>query len=299
MIRCFEDDDIIHVDGHIDPVRDIETIDLELLLKDVETMTAKRDRCRKRRSDKESQAAADVLDKALALADAGKPVRAMGLSDDEMEHLKECQLITAKPMLFVCNVADDELPDGNEFSAKVQAHAEAAGAAAIIISGKIEEELSALDEDERQMFMDDLGIQEPGLHSLVKAGYALLNLQTYFTAGEKEVRAWQISQGWLRRRPRALFIPISRLVLSALKLPLMMIMSAYMVKKAAARPVNCGPKAKTTLFKTATSCIFSLINRAFSCLVIFSEKWAAMIWHRSPRRFSNKLTRVALTPCRC
>jgi GTP-binding protein YchF len=196
VVRCFEDDDIIHVDGSIDPVRDIETIDLELLLKDVETMTAKRDRCRKRRSDKESQAAADVLDKAIALADEGKPVRAMGLSDAEMEHLKECQLITAKPMLFVCNVADDELPNGNTFSAQVQAHAEACGAAAIIISGKIEEELSALDDDERQMFMDDLGIQEPGLHSLVKAGYALLKLQTYFTAGEKEVRAWQIKQGF-------------------------------------------------------------------------------------------------------
>ena len=122
-------------------------------------------------------------------------MRAQDLNEDELALLADCQLITAKPMMFVCNVMEDQL-DGNDYTAAVGAHAAATGAKHIIISGKIESELMMLDEEERDMFMADLGMTEPGLNALVKAGYDLLDLQVYFTAGEKEVRAWRISKGY-------------------------------------------------------------------------------------------------------
>ncbi len=198
VIRCFEDDDIIHVDGSVDPLRDIETIDMELILKDLETVQAKLTRCSKQaQRDPAAREAVPVLEKVLERFDAGVPVRAMGLDPNkEAIHLAECQLLTAKPMLLVCNVGDDDLPDGNAWSQAVIDHAAASGARAIVISGRIEQELVALDPAEREEFMADLGLREPGLHTLIRAGYDLLGLQTYFTAGEKEVRAWQIEQGW-------------------------------------------------------------------------------------------------------
>ncbi|MHC5068171.1 MAG: redox-regulated ATPase YchF, partial [Planctomycetota bacterium] len=192
VVRCFDDDDIVHVDGSIDPVRDIEVIDLELVMKDEETVRGKLERCRKRRNDKEAQAAIPTLDKVLAAFADITPVRALDLSDDELEHIADCQLITAKPMLFVCNVSDGDLPDGNAYSKAVQAHAAKVGAGSLVICGQIEGELNALDEEERAIFMEDLGLSEPGLNTLVKAAYDLLGLAVYFTAGVQEVRAWQI-----------------------------------------------------------------------------------------------------------
>jgi ribosome-binding ATPase len=202
VVRCFEDENVVHVDGSVDPVRDIEVIDLELILKDEETVKAKLDRCAKRRSDKEAVAAVPVLEKVMAGFKAIKPARALGLTADEFVHIADCQLITAKPMLFACNIAENDIAkNGNKHSAAVAAHAAKVGSRAIVISGKIEEELSQLSAAERADFMAGLGMSEPGLDRLVKAGYDLLGLQTYFTAGVKEVRAWQIQKGW--KAPRA------------------------------------------------------------------------------------------------
>ncbi len=202
VVRCFEDPNIIHVDGSIDPVRDIETIDLELILKDEESVKAKYDKAIKRKTDKESAAMIPALEKVLAGFKAAKPARAHGLTDDEKVHIRDLQLITAKPMLFVCNVADGDLAaGGNAFSKSVEAHAATVGSRAILICGKIEEELVQLTPAERADMMEGLGMTESGIDRLVQAGYSLLNLQTYFTAGVKEVRAWQVEKGW--KAPRA------------------------------------------------------------------------------------------------
>ena len=196
VVRCFDDDDVIHVDGSVDPVRDIEVIDLELVMKDEETVKAKLERCRKRRMDKDAQAAIPTLEKVLAAFADLTPVRAMDLTAAEQAHIAECQLITAKPMLVVCNVADGDLPAGTAYRPAAAAHAAAHGAQTIVICSKIEEELVQLEPEERTLFMEDLGLSEPGLNVLVKAGYDILGLAVYFTAGEIEVRAWQIEQGW-------------------------------------------------------------------------------------------------------
>jgi GTP-binding protein YchF len=197
VVRCFDDGDVIHVDGSVDPVRDIEIIDLELMLKDEETVKAKLERSKRRMSnDKEAAAAVPVLEQVLAGFDKLVPVRALGLSEEQLKHLADCHLITAKAMLFVCNIGEADIAaGGNHHSAAVQAHAAKVGARTIVISGKVESELVGLAADERAAFMTDLGIKEAGVDVLVRAGYEMLGLQTYFTAGEKEVRAWQIPRG--------------------------------------------------------------------------------------------------------
>ena len=201
VVRCFEDDDIVHVDGSIDPVRDIEIIDLELILKDQETVENKLQRCQKRRHDKDAQAAVPTLEKVLAAFAECKPARALELSDDERGHLADCHLITIKPMLFVCNVGEEDVAAGNAFSQAVAEFAGQMGARAIVISAKIESELAQLGDEERDDFMADLGLDEPGLNKLVKAGYEILGLISYSTAGEIEVRAWRVNRG--DKAPRA------------------------------------------------------------------------------------------------
>jgi ribosome-binding ATPase len=203
VVRCFDDAEVIHVDGSVDPVRDIEVIDLELILKDEETVKAKLDRAGKKKTlDKELAAAIPTLEKVLKGFAAVIPVRAMELSADELHHLADCQLITAKPMLFVCNILEADIrKGGNGHSQRVSEHAAKVGSRAILISGKIEQELCQLSEADKRSFMDDLGMAQPGVDSLVRAGYDLLGLATYFTAGVKEVRAWQIEKGW--KAPRA------------------------------------------------------------------------------------------------
>jgi len=198
VVRCFDDDNIIHVEGTVDPVRDIETIDLELVLKDEDVVKAKLERVARRKAmDKDAAAAVPVLEKVMAAFAQAKPARSVELTDEEALHIRDLQLMTAKPMLFVCNVSDaDFAAGGNAHSRAVEAHAKAVNSRAILICGKIEEELVQLEPDERKAFMEDLGMHESGVDRLVRAGYDLLNLQTYFTAGEKEVRAWQIEKGW-------------------------------------------------------------------------------------------------------
>jgi GTP-binding protein YchF len=203
VVRCFDDPNVIHVDGSIDPVRDIEVIDLELILKDEETVRTRLERAGKRRAlDKEVAAAIPTYEKLLAAFARVQPVRALELSSDEQRHIADLQLITAKPMLFVCNIGEgDVATGGNQHSAAVAAHAARTRARSITISGRIEEELCQLPPAEQQAFMADLGMQQSGIDQLVRSGYDLLGLATYFTAGVKEVRAWQIVSGW--KAPRA------------------------------------------------------------------------------------------------
>lgn len=202
VVRCFEDPDVVHVDGKVDPVRDIETIDNELILKDEETVKTKLKRCSKQKADKEALAAIPVLEKVIKGLNEFKAVRAQKLTPDELAHLADCHLITQKPMLFVCNIGENDITThGNAHSKAVFDHATKVGARAILISGKIEAELVQLDAAERQSFMETLGLTEAGVDSLVHAGFDLLGLATYFTAGEIEVRAWQIEKGW--KAPRA------------------------------------------------------------------------------------------------
>jgi GTP-binding protein YchF len=202
VVRCFDDPDVVHVDGSVDPVRDIEIIDLELLLKDEDTLKAKLDRIKKRVHDKEAQLQVPTCEKVLEGFKKLVPARAQGLTSDEQAHIADCQLITAKAMLFVCNIGEADIAaGGNAHSRAVEAHATKVGARAIRISGKIESELVSLEAAERTSFMESLGMTEPGVDRLVRAGYDLLGLATYFTAGVKEVRAWQIQKGW--KAPRA------------------------------------------------------------------------------------------------
>ena len=198
VVRCFEDPDVIHVDGSIDPVRDIEIIDLELLLKDEETAKNALDKAKKRSQlDKEAAARVPTLEKVVAAFKELKPVRALELSEEQKVHIADLHLITAKAMLFVCNIGEGDIrTGGNKHSAAVEAFASKVGAKAIRISGKIESELVTLSGDERAMFMQDLGITEAGIDLLVRAGYDILGLSTYFTAGVQEVRAWQFQKGW-------------------------------------------------------------------------------------------------------
>lgn len=202
VVRCFDDDDIIHVDGSVDPVRDIEVIDLELILKDEETVLSRLDKSKKKaQRDPEARAMVELCERLKAAFAEIKPARALDYSDEEEPLLRELQLLTIKPMLFVCNVTDADLPDGNAYSQAVAEHAASVGAQHLVICGKIEEELAQLEPEERDEFMADLGLAEPGLNALVKAGFHILGLRTYFTAGEVEVRAWQISAG--DKAPRA------------------------------------------------------------------------------------------------
>lgn len=200
VVRCFEDSDIHHVDGSIDPIRDIETIATELILSDMESAKRQHERLSKevKRNNKEAVAQGSVLEKIIAHLDNGKPVLTADLDENELEIAKHFFLLTSKPTLFAANVREDDLTDtsGNEFVQKVKNYAkEHHGCETVVISAQIESDLVDLSEDEAKEFLADLGVEESGVGSLIKAAYSLLGLRTYFTAGEKEVRAWTIRQG--------------------------------------------------------------------------------------------------------
>lgn len=197
VVRCFEVPDVIHVEGSIDPLRDIGTINLELILADLDSAEKRLDKYRKQSKggDKEAAFHRDVAEKLVAHLSQEKPVRAGEWTPEEMESVREAQLITGKPVLYVCNVDEGGVPDGNEHTAKVLAHAREEGEGAVILSGKIESEIAELDLGERAGFLAALGLTEPGLATLAREAYRLLGLQTYFTAGPKEIRAWTIHQG--------------------------------------------------------------------------------------------------------
>jgi ribosome-binding ATPase len=199
VVRCFVDENITHVAGRVDPIDDIEIINLELILADLESVNKRYQRVEKlaRQKDKDAVVEFEVLAKLKAGLEEEKPVRAIEFSDEQQKVVKGLHLLTSKPMLYVANVGEDEVsdPDANPNVQKVKDYAANEGAEVIVICAKIEEEISELDQEEKEMFLEELGITESGLDKLIKASYSLLGLATYFTAGEQEVRAWTFRKG--------------------------------------------------------------------------------------------------------
>ncbi|CAI8377437.1 MAG TPA: redox-regulated ATPase YchF [Rhodobiaceae bacterium] len=197
VLRCFEDGDVTHVEGRIDPLADADTVDTELMLSDLESLEKREANLRKKATTKDKDAIAELelVDLALAELREGRPARCADIPQGRERDFKSLQLITAKPVIYVCNVEEDSAADGNSLSAKVAEKAAAEGAEAVVISARIEEELAQLDEAERLEYLDTLGLSEPGLNRLIRQGYNLLELITYFTAGPKEARAWTIARG--------------------------------------------------------------------------------------------------------
>ncbi|WP_026838407.1 redox-regulated ATPase YchF [Gillisia sp. JM1] len=199
VLRCFEDDNIIHVDGSVDPVRDKETIDMELQLKDLETIDKKLEKVKRasRTGNKEAQKEEGALLKVKAGLEAGKSVRALDLTESEREEfIKNLQLITDKPVMYVCNVDEKAAVDGNAFVEQVKVAVKDENAEVIVLAVGTEADITELDDyEERKMFLQDIGLDEPGSAKLIRGAYRLLKLQTYFTAGVKEVRAWTIPVG--------------------------------------------------------------------------------------------------------
>ena len=196
VVRCFADDNVVHVSGSVNPIRDIEVIDTELALADLATVDKAINRYKRPAAsgDKEAKLLVAVLEKCLAQLDQGKPVRALDLSKEDWAALKPFCLITAKPVLYAANVAEDGF-DNNPHLDAVRAHAAAEGAQVVALCAAIEAEIADLDDADKKDFLESMGLEEPGLDRLIRAGYKLLGLQTYFTAGVKEVRAWTIHVG--------------------------------------------------------------------------------------------------------
>ena len=197
VVRCFEDDNIVHVNGHIDPADDIEMINLELIFADIEMIDRAISRTQKSmKADRKLAGQLAVLERAKAWLEEGRSIRAMDLDEDEAEIIGGMDLLTAKPIIYVANVSEDDLgADDNPYVQQVRDLAAAEGAGCVVICAEIEAEMAELEEEERQAFLEDLGIEESGLDKLVKASYALLDLISYLTAGEPEVRAWTIQRG--------------------------------------------------------------------------------------------------------
>jgi GTP-binding protein YchF len=197
VLRCFEDGDVTHVEGRVDPVSDAETIETELMLADIESIEKRlQGLVRKvRGGDKEAVAQERLLKMALEALENGHPARTVSVDAEDAKAWKMLQLLTAKPVLYVCNVGESDAAEGNAHSAAVAEMAAAQGNAHVIISAQIEEEISQLDADEAEMFLTEMGLSEAGLDRLIRAGYELLHLETYFTVGPKEARAWTIKQG--------------------------------------------------------------------------------------------------------
>ena len=196
VVRCFEDDDVVHVAGKINPLDDVEVIDTELALADMDSIEKGITRYSKvaKSGDKEAKAKVALLERVKAQLDEGKAVRSMGLDDDERASLHEFFLLTIKPTMYIANVAEGGF-ENNPMLDQVIAHAEAEGSVVVPVCAAIEAEMVELDEEDLKEFLSELGLEEPGLNRVIRAGYSLLNLQTYFTAGVKEVRAWTVKVG--------------------------------------------------------------------------------------------------------
>lgn len=197
VLRCFEDENITHVEGRVDPLSDAETVETELMLADLESLEKRRPNLEKKAKgqDKDAAATIKVVDKVLEKLREGLPARHTEIEDSEKPIFRNLGLLTNKPVLYVANVDEDSAAEGNALSDKVKEAAAKEGAAFVVISAKIESELSGLDAEERDEFLSDLGLEEPGLKRLIRAGYGLLDLITYFTAGPKETRAWTVRSG--------------------------------------------------------------------------------------------------------
>jgi GTP-binding protein YchF len=203
VVRCFEDSDVTHVEGRIDPIADIDTIETELMLADLESLEKRLDNLEKKAkgNDKEAKEALDLVERALALLREGKPARLLERKPEEEKLFHSLGLLTSAPVLYACNVDEATAAAGNEYSRKVGARAQSEGAVAVVISAKIESEIAVLPLEERAEYLEAVGLKEPGLNRLIRAGYDLLHLVTFFTAGPKESRAWTVTQG--ARAPQA------------------------------------------------------------------------------------------------
>ena len=203
VLRCFEDGDVTHVEGRVDPVADAETIETELMIADMESIEKRMQNLTRkvRGGDKEAIQQERLLKAALEALEAGRPARSVEVAEDDRKAWRALQLLTTKKVLYVCNVGEDDAASGNAQSAAVEKLAAEQGAGAVVISARIEEEISQLDGDEQAMFLEELGLHEAGLDRLIKAGYRLLHLETFFTVGPKEARAWTIPAG--TRAPQA------------------------------------------------------------------------------------------------
>ena len=199
VVRCFEDGNIVHVDGKIDPISDIETINTELIISDMEVLDRRIQKTMKQlKADKSAQTELDLLNRINDFIAEGKPARNMELDDDEKDFVKSLDLLSYKPVIYAANISEDEIADDdNAYVKKVKEYAEAEGSEVVVICAKIEAELSELDDDEKAMFLEDLGISESGLDKLIKSSYSLLNLISFITTGEDETRAWTIKRGTL------------------------------------------------------------------------------------------------------
>jgi GTP-binding protein YchF len=203
VVRCFEDSDVTHVEGTIDPIADIETIETELMLADLDSLERRVDALEKKAKggDKEARDMLDLMQRALALLREGRPARALVRKPEEEKAFHGLGLITSLPVLYVCNVEEGAAASGNTFSRQVEARAQTEGAGCVVISAKIESEIAVLPLSERGEYLEAVGLKEPGLNRLIRAGYDLLQLVTFFTAGPKEARAWTVSKG--SRAPQA------------------------------------------------------------------------------------------------
>ena len=197
VVRCFDDENVVHVDGSPDPLRDLETIEIELGLADLETLEKRLDRATRqaKSGDKTGIAEREFFTTLIAHISDGNPARDFPIPEPMQVAVKECHLLTIKPILYVANVDDDALASGNPYSVQLEARAVETGAGCLRICGQVEAEVSELEADERTAFLEDMGVSEPGLDRLSRAAYQLLNLQTFFTAGEIEVKAWTIHKG--------------------------------------------------------------------------------------------------------
>ena len=197
VVRCFVDDNVVHVDGSINPVRDKEVIDTELQLKDLESIEKKLAKSQKaaKSNDKEVVKTIEVLKKFQAHIEQGLSARSLEVDEDDLKHVEDLALLTIKPVLYACNVSEDDAKDGNAYVEEIRKIAIEEGAEVLVISAKIESEIVQLDPEEQEMFLEDLGLTESGMDRLITASYKLLALDTYFTAGVKEVRAWTIPKG--------------------------------------------------------------------------------------------------------
>lgn len=198
VVRCFDDGNIVHVDGSIDPVRDKETIDFELQLKDLDTVSKRIEKAKKvaKTGDKEAQKLLGILERYIEILEQGKAARTLSLSEDDFALVSDLNLLTTKPVLYLCNVDEGSLKEGNDYVRKIEAIAKEENAEVLMVCAKLEAEIAELDDaEEREMFLEDAGLSEPGVNKVIRKAYQLLNLSTYFTAGEKEVRAWTIKVG--------------------------------------------------------------------------------------------------------
>jgi GTP-binding protein YchF len=198
VTRCFIDEDITHVEGRIDPLADLETVETELMLADLESLEKRIPNLEKKakQSDKDAKLTLELCVAAKALLDEGKPARLFVPAKEDQKAYDMLQLLTAKPVLYVCNVDEAAAATGNELSGRVEDYAKAQGAQAVVICAQMEAELAALSDEEAAEYLEAAGLSEPGLNKLIRAGYDLLGLQTYFTIGPKEARAWTIHKGW-------------------------------------------------------------------------------------------------------